>query len=83
MGIMNNPLLRAIEICGSQKSLGARIGKGQYLVSAWVRRGCRVSSEFVIAVSKAIDWQITPHELRPDIYPHPHDGLPDHMRSAA
>lgn len=42
-----------------------------------------VPAEQVINVCKCVDWQVTPHELRPDIYPHPHDGLPDHMRSAA
>ncbi len=81
---MDNPLLEAIRICGSQSELGTRIGKGQYIVTAWVRRyGCKVSAEFVVAVSKAVDWQVTPHQLRPDIYPHPKDGLPEHMRSAA
>ncbi|MBL2607392.1 Cro/Cl family transcriptional regulator, partial [Klebsiella pneumoniae] len=23
-----------------------------------------------------LDWQVTPHELRPDLYPNPTDGLP-------
>ena len=81
---MENPLLNAIRICGSQSELGKRIGKGQYIVTAWVRRyGCKVSAEYVVQVSQAIDWKITPHELRPDLYPHPDDGLPDHLRSAA
>lgn len=78
---MQNPLLKAISICGSQSALGERIGKGQYIVTAWVRRyGCKVSAEFVVSVSQATGWLVTPHELRPDIYPHPHDGLPDYLR---
>lgn len=34
----------------------------------------------VIKACQAVDWQVTPHELRPDIYPHPEDGLPADMR---
>lgn len=42
-----------------------------------------IPERHVIKACKSVDWKVTPHELRPDIYPHPHDGLPDHMRSAA
>lgn len=34
----------------------------------------------VLNVAEATNWQVTPHELRPDIYRHPDDGLPDHLR---
>jgi DNA-binding transcriptional regulator YdaS (Cro superfamily) len=41
-------------------------------------------SEWVIPICQAIDWQSTPHELRPDIYPNPTDGLPvDQNQEAA
>lgn len=33
-------------------------------------------SEWVIPICDALDFQITPHELRADIYPNPTDGLP-------
>lgn len=33
-------------------------------------------AEYVIAIAQAVDFRITPHELRPDIYPHPLDGMP-------
>ncbi len=39
-----------------------------------------IPEKHVINACKAVSWQVTPHELRPDIYPHPHDGLPDHLR---
>jgi hypothetical protein len=29
---------------------------------------------------EAINFQITPHQLRPDMYPHPQDGLPENLR---
>jgi DNA-binding transcriptional regulator YdaS (Cro superfamily) len=33
-------------------------------------------AEYVIAIAQAANWRITPYELRPDIYPHPLDGMP-------
>jgi hypothetical protein len=44
----------------------------------WLNRAiCEVPPcEYVIPICKALDWQITPNELRADLYPHPHDGLP-------
>lgn len=41
----------------------------------------RVSPINVIPVCAATGWQITPHELRPDIYPNPSDGLPGDKRT--
>lgn len=34
-------------------------------------------AEMVIAISEALDWRLTPHDLRPDLYPNPADALPD------
>ncbi|KMJ26826.1 hypothetical protein ABT73_09670 [Salmonella enterica subsp. enterica serovar Typhimurium] len=31
-------------------------------------------SQLVVRVARAIDWKVTPHELRPDLYPNPTDG---------
>ncbi|MBL1626970.1 Cro/Cl family transcriptional regulator, partial [Klebsiella pneumoniae] len=30
----------------------------------------------VLNACRVLDWQVTPHELRPDLYPNPTDGLP-------
>lgn len=41
------------------------------------RNGIRkVSPSKVLATCKATGWTVTPHELRPDLYPNPTDGLP-------
>jgi hypothetical protein len=34
----------------------------------------------VLAIAAASDWMVTPHELRPDLYPHPDDGMPPDRR---
>lgn len=33
-------------------------------------------AEVVLPIVKYLDYQITPHQLRPDLYPNPGDGLP-------
>ena len=47
-------------------------------VYKWEKAGA-VPPEHVLAVCEAAEWQVTPHTLRPDIYPHPSDGLPRSM----
>lgn len=60
----------------TQKGFGDEVGVTQGMVHQWLRNIRRVSSEKVIPVARATNWQVTPHELRPDIYPNPSDGLP-------
>ncbi|WP_430415797.1 transcriptional regulator [Marinobacter adhaerens] len=69
-------LKKAIEIAGNQTSLGKLVGLSQPYIWNWLNRDQSIPAEYVIPVAQAIDWQVTPHELRPDIYPNPTDGLP-------
>jgi len=74
---MKSSLDMAIHILGSQSALASRVGVKQAHVWNWLnRQGRQVPADKVIAVSRATDWQVTPHELRPDIYPNPTDGIP-------
>jgi DNA-binding transcriptional regulator YdaS (Cro superfamily) len=78
---MKSPLIKVLDIAGTQTALAAKIGTGQATVSAWVNRyDNTVGADYVIKVSEAVEWKVTPHQLRPDIYPHPDDGLPTEMR---
>lgn len=45
-------------------------------VANWIARN-RVPSERVIQLCELSQWNVTPHELRPDIYPNKEDGLPN------
>lgn len=49
-------------------------------VDGWKKKG--LPADKVLAVAKACDFALTPHELRPDLYPHPDDGLPADRRMA-
>lgn len=65
----------------TQKKFAASLNITQALVSRW-NQGGQVSAELVLPVSEKTNWQVTPHDLRPDLYPHPHDGMPLEMRVA-
>ena len=62
-------LNRAIDIAGSQKALGALIGKSQQTISYWVTELQKVPGEDVLLVENAVQGQVTRYELRPDLYP--------------
>lgn len=77
-------LIKAVEILGGQVATAKSVGVAQAHVWAWINKTKDgIPPEKVIAVSKATDWGVTPHQLRPDLYPHPHDGMPEHLRKAA
>ena len=69
-------VIRAINLAGNMSALARLIGKPQTTVSTWKHRDKRVPADMVLTVSRALDWRITPHQLRPDIYPNATDGLP-------
>jgi DNA-binding transcriptional regulator YdaS (Cro superfamily) len=43
-------------------------------VSKWADAG--IPSDRVLAIARATGYKVTPHRLRPDLYPNPTDGLP-------
>ena len=43
-------------------------------VYKWEKVGI-IPAEYVLAGCEVAGWQVTPHELRPDIYPNPFDGM--------
>ena len=65
--------LKLLEIM-NQSELGRRLGKKPQTISGWFKH--RVPAEEVIPACVALEWRVTPHELRPDKYPNPTDGLP-------
>lgn len=59
----------AVEIAGGQTALGRLIDEDQKTIWAWLNKTKRVPAEAVIPIEKAVEGQVTRHELRPDIYP--------------
>ena len=76
---MKTIIEKIIQITGTQTELAARMSVKQQHVYAWIQRG-RIPGDWVISASRATGYMVTPHQIRPDIYPHPDDGLPSHLR---
>lgn len=47
-------------------------------INNWKTRG--IPLEKTVMFCAAVNFQITPHDLHPEQYPHPDDGLPASMR---
>lgn len=60
----------------SQESLGLAVGVTQGMVSRWLTDKDKIAPERVLRVAAFTNWEITPHELDPDLYPSPLDGMP-------
>lgn len=73
---------RACEMAESQARLARKIDIKPQALNQWRQTGI-VPPGRVIDVSRAVQFQVTPHELRPDLYPHPDDGLPVELREQA
>lgn len=66
----------------NQATVARIAGVSPQAVSKW--RGRVPDAAAVLKLAAATGWKVTPHDLRPDIYPNPTDGLPadDPRRSA-
>lgn len=64
----------------TQRQLAGHLSVTQGLIHQWLSGHRKVSAEKVLAVCEAAGWQVSPHQLRPDIYPNPTDGLPARLK---
>jgi DNA-binding transcriptional regulator YdaS (Cro superfamily) len=73
------PLKRAIALCGNQKAFAARLtaalkARGldreisQQIVSYWSSSASGLPSTYCIDVEEMLNFQVTKHELRPDVF---------------
>lgn len=67
---------QAVKAVGSMSEVSRRFGfNSVQSVANWVSKD-RVPPDRVIQLCEWGGWSVTPHQLRPDIYPNPSDGLP-------
>lgn len=71
-----SPFHRAAKLIGSYAAVGLIFDPpvSPQGVSKWAEAG--VPGERVLKMAEATDYEVTPHELRPDLYPNPDDGVP-------
>lgn len=67
-------LQKAVDLAGSQSELARRIGVKPQNVSLWLK--AELPTEWVMPVARAIEFQVTPHDLDGGAYPNAWDGLP-------
>ncbi len=72
----SNQVSNAVALVGLQ-ALAKSVGVTYQAIRKYERQG--VSAERVIPIASATGWRITPHALRPDLYPNPGDGLPSNI----
>jgi DNA-binding transcriptional regulator YdaS (Cro superfamily) len=70
---MTKPLQKAIDIAGGKIAMALAMGLDRTAIYKWADE---CPSDRVLAVCELTNWQVTPHELRPDLYPNPTDALP-------
>lgn len=70
----------AIQAAGSARKLGLAIGVSGMAISQWRKKYLGVvPATRVLPIYQVTG--VTPHELRPDLYPNPTDGLPPEQQS--
>lgn len=79
-------LLKAVDLAGSQVNLARGIREripdskiGQVHVWGWLNQ-VKIEvppADVVIPIAAFLDYRLTPHELRPDLYPNPTDAVPE------
>lgn len=60
-----------------QREFADLVGKTQGYVSRVSSGECLLSAATSLKWAAATEYQVTPHDLRPDLYPNPRDGLPE------
>lgn len=66
-------LQTAISLAGGPVKMAVDLGLHKTAVYKW---GNQCPSDRVLSVSELTGWRVTPHELRPDLYPNAIDGIP-------
>ena len=71
-----NVTAKAVKAIGSISEVSRRFEfQSVQSVANWIAKN-RVPSERVIQLCQSGGWVVTPHQLRPDIYPNKNDGIP-------
>ena len=66
---VNNALVKACEIAGGNAALAEIIGATPQRLQNWLTRG--LPADWVLPIYHAVKGKVSPHLLRPDIYPDP------------
>ena len=65
---MKENIRKAVKIAGGQVALAKAIKVSQPRVWNWIHRDHCVPAKFVLPICEAIDYQLKPSDLRPDVF---------------
>lgn len=63
-----------IEAAGTATALSKKARISVQRITNWRTRG--IPGDQVLPLSRAVDFEVTPHQISPEMYPNPTDGLP-------
>ncbi|MBA1187944.1 helix-turn-helix domain-containing protein [Pseudomonas entomophila] len=63
------PIEAVVRLAGGQAELARRCQTSQPRIWQCVHRNLRVPADLVIPLERAVQGQVTRHQLRPDLYP--------------
>lgn len=66
----------------SQRAIAAGLGISPQAVNQWFSKSV-IPARYVLQLCELVQWKVTPHELRPDLYPSADDGLPREISKQA
>ncbi|WP_460420792.1 YdaS family helix-turn-helix protein [Pseudomonas sp. ZL2] len=69
MPAKERPVETVVRLAGGQAELARRCNTSQPRIWQCVHRNQRVPADLVIPFEKAVNGQVTRHQLRPDLYP--------------
>ena len=68
---------QALDKLGGDSAVARLLNLTPWAISKWRKR---LPERRVLWLSEQTAWEFTPHQLSPDLYPHPDDGLPPELR---
>ncbi|WP_285130188.1 transcriptional regulator [Leclercia adecarboxylata] len=63
----------------SQRAIAKALGISPQAVNQWFSKSA-IPPRYVLPICEMTDWKIVPHEVCPQLYPSPQDGIPEHLR---
>ncbi|EBU6994991.1 helix-turn-helix domain-containing protein [Salmonella enterica subsp. enterica serovar Bredeney] len=63
----------------SQRAIAKALGISPQAVNQWLSKSV-IPPRYVLTICEMTGWKIVPHDVRPELYPSPEDGVPDYLR---
>ncbi len=72
---MNKETQQKISKAASRACIGKHFGICGQAVGKWIYEN-GVPQKRIVPLCRFLNWEVTPHEIDPEAYPNPTDGLP-------